>query len=161
MKGIIVVSLAVVCFFAICTRGTLHASCKIYWTWALDCSEVNNLIVMQIKKWSTDTCKDGGEKCLYMLKEVSDDQIKATHETPKHHYFDDLTFTFKTNGSELCSVEGYSTSEIWYAVLDFGTNYCNLHNLITGAGLDKAAKYTEETSDKICTQYSSHNCDKY
>ena len=28
--------------------------------------------------------------------------------------------------------QGYSTSETWYAVLDSGTNYCNLHNLITG-----------------------------
>jgi len=29
-------------------------------------------------------------------------------------------------------VQGYSTSETWYAFLDYGTNYCNLHNLITG-----------------------------
>lgn len=29
-------------------------------------------------------------------------------------------------------LQGYSTSEIPIAVLDFGTNYCNLHNLITG-----------------------------
>jgi len=28
--------------------------------------------------------------------------------------------------------QGYSRSETWYAYLDFGTNYCNLHNLITG-----------------------------
>ena len=28
--------------------------------------------------------------------------------------------------------KGYSTSETWYAILDFGTNYCNLHNLLTG-----------------------------
>lgn len=28
--------------------------------------------------------------------------------------------------------QGYSTSETWYAILDYGTNYCNLHNLITG-----------------------------
>ena len=31
--------------------------------------------------------------------------------------------------------QGYSTSETWYAVLDYGTNYCNLHNLITGTAL--------------------------
>ena len=29
-------------------------------------------------------------------------------------------------------LQGYSTSETWYAILDYGTNYCNLHNLITG-----------------------------
>ena len=31
--------------------------------------------------------------------------------------------------------QGYSRSETWYAVLDYGTNYCNLHNLITGTTL--------------------------
>lgn len=29
-------------------------------------------------------------------------------------------------------LQGYSTSETWYAVLDYGTNYCNLRNLIEG-----------------------------
>lgn len=56
---------------------------------------------------------------------------KATHETPVKHYVDDLTFTFKQNGAD-CNVDGSSSSETWYAVLDFGTNYCNLNNLITG-----------------------------
>lgn len=28
--------------------------------------------------------------------------------------------------------KGFSSSETWYAVLDYGTNYCNLNNLITG-----------------------------
>ncbi|XP_074622074.1 uncharacterized protein LOC141880517 [Acropora palmata] len=162
MKGIIALSLAVVCSFTICTQGKLHASCKIEWTWGVNCTMVKDAIIMQIKKWtSADNCKDGGEKCLYMLKEVTDNQIKATHTTPKHHYVDDLTFTFKSNASEFCNVEGYSTSETWYAVLDAGTNYCNLHNLITGAGLDKFAKYSETTSDRVCTQYSSRNCGKY
>ena len=31
-----------------------------------------------------------------------------------------------------CVLQGYSRSETWYALLDYGTNYCNLHNLITG-----------------------------
>ena len=35
-----------------------------------------------------------------------------------------------------CVVSGYSTSETWYAVLDSGTNYCNLHNLITSFSND-------------------------
>ena len=39
------------------------------------------------------------------LKDVTEDKIIATHTTPKKHYIDDLTFTFKKNGSELCDVE--------------------------------------------------------
>ena len=57
--------------------------------------------------------------------------------------------------------QGYSKSDLWYAVLDFGTNYCNLNNLITGAGLDQLDNFVEDTRDKICTQYSSRNCDIY
>ena len=33
--------------------------------------------------------------------------------------------------------------------------------LVLGAGLDKFPKYSEKTDDRICTQYSSANCDKY
>lgn len=161
MKGYIAF-LAVASYFAICTQGSLHASCKIEWTWAVNCTTVKNAILKQISIWtSDDNCKHGGEKCLYTLKKVTEDQIFATHTTPVRHFVDDLTFTFKSNGSELCNVEGYSTSEIPIAVLDFGTNYCNLHNLITGAGLDKFPKYSEKTNDHLCTQYSSRNCDKY
>ena len=33
--------------------------------------------------------------------------------------------------------------------------------LFLGAGLDKFPKYSEKTDDRICTQYTSANCDKY
>ena len=38
------------------------------------------------------------------LKSQSTTQLDATHETPKHHYIDDLTFTF-TAGTGMCSVK--------------------------------------------------------
>ena len=60
-------------------------------------------------------------------------------------------------------IQGFSTSEIPYAVLDEGTNYCNLHNLVVGSGLANGTVYgfKEETDNSICTQYTSANCDKY
>lgn len=36
-----------------------------------------------------------------------------------------------------------------------------LFTIFIGAGLDKMPKYSEETSDSICTQYSSADCEKY
>ncbi len=45
--------------------------------------------------------------------------------------------------------------------LDFGTNYCNLFNLMDGSGLTADPGYLEETSDKICTQYTEADCDIY
>ena len=59
--------------------------------------------------------------------------------------------------------QGYSTSELIYAILDKGTNYCNLHNLVVGSGLTNTTRYgfTETTDDSVCTEYTSANCNKY
>jgi hypothetical protein len=32
-------------------------------------------------------------------------------------------------------IQAYSTSATWYALLDMGTNYCNLRNLLDGTGM--------------------------
>ncbi|XP_062567882.1 uncharacterized protein LOC134230118 [Saccostrea cucullata] len=143
--------------------GPLHASCKIDWTFGTSCDDVKSKIKGQISQWTTaDNCANGGEKCLYKFTSESGNTLKAKHETPVKHYVDDLTFTFMPASSTAkCNVQGFSTSETWYALLDYGTNYCNLHNLITGSGLDKVSGYSEKTSDSICTQYSSANCTVY
>jgi hypothetical protein len=112
-----------------------------------------------MNKWSTNPCTQG-EKCKYKITSQTDTQIKGTHTTPVHDYVDDLTMDFVDSGNS-CTVDGYSTSELWYAILDYGTNYCNLHNIVTGAGLDKVYSFSEKTSDSDCTQYSSADCDKY
>ncbi len=57
--------------------------------------------------------------------------------------------------------QGYSTSLTWYAILDFGTNYCNLRNLIDGSGISKTEGFKEETSNGVCTQFTSRNCERY
>lgn len=139
----------------------LHASCAVEWTFKTECTSVNTALVNQINLWKgDDNCKAGGQKCLYELKSHTDAEIKATHETPVKHYVDDLTFAFSQEDS-ICHVKGYSRSETWYALLDMGTNYCNLHNLITGSGLDTSEGYSESTSNSKCTQYSSADCDVY
>ncbi|KAK6166523.1 hypothetical protein SNE40_023189 [Patella caerulea] len=158
--------LALSALFVLCAAsgvfcGPFHASCKVDWEATGQCSDAQTKIVNQIKAWNGPSgCANGGEKCLYSLVSQSSSQVKATHETPVKHYKDDLTFTFSQNGN-VCQIHGYSTSETWYAVLDYGTNYCNLNNLITGSGLDKMAGYKESASDSTCTQFSSANCSKY
>ncbi|XP_045168142.1 uncharacterized protein LOC123531346 [Mercenaria mercenaria] len=140
----------------------LHASCKAEWNFSADCMAIENRLVTIINQWGgPDNCKNGGERCLYKLKTKTDTEITATHETPKKHYVDDLTFTFIKTSDNACTVKGFSTSETWYALLDQGTNYCNLHNLITGADLDKLPGYKETTSNSVCTQYTKADCDKY
>ena len=33
----------------------------------INCTTINTKIVSQIKKWTSDDCEDGGEKCLYTV----------------------------------------------------------------------------------------------
>jgi len=49
-------------------------------------------------------------------------------------YVDDLTFSLAASSASACSLTGHSSSSTWYAVLDMGTNYCNLRNILDGAG---------------------------
>ncbi|XP_064410820.1 uncharacterized protein LOC135355128 isoform X2 [Latimeria chalumnae] len=120
-------------------------------------------LVSQIKNWTTaDNCEYVGEKCLYTLEHVDAGKITAKHTTPRNKYVDDLTFTLiPTEGQKSCHVIGFSISELWYAIFDFSTNYCNLHNLVEGSGLDKVPGYTETTSNSECTQYTRANCTVY
>ncbi|EDV24524.1 expressed hypothetical protein [Trichoplax adhaerens] len=152
---IILVAIATIVLIA------FHASCKITWQFNEDCDTIRNAIVNQIHNWTSDTnCQYGGEKCLYHLISETPKMVVAYHVTPKAHYRDNLKFLFiKDPGDGVqCEVQGFSASEIFYAILDFGTNYCNLHNLIVGSGIDRVPGYKEETSDSICTQYSIANC---
>ncbi|KAL4222700.1 hypothetical protein ACF0H5_018741 [Mactra antiquata] len=128
----------------------------------MSCNDVMIHLIQQVNTWNTaDNCPNGaGEKCLYSMTSQEIDKLVVTHETPVHHYIDTITFTFMGSGSS-CSVHGYSSSNTWYAVLDYSTNYCNMRNLLEGANLHTTAGFTETTSDSICTQYSNRNCDKY
>lgn len=139
-----------------------HASCKLTWKFNnANWTFVGNSLANEFKILSGTDCGDG-EKCRYKLTSQTDTEIKGTHTTPVHLYVDDLTFTLQSTGTDSCTVEAFSTSETWYAYLDYGTNYCNLRNLADGAGITSATYgFSEQTSNSICTQYTSHNCDKY
>lgn len=59
------------------------------------------------------------------------------------------------------SVQGMSSSAAWYAVFDFGVNFCNLKNLIYGTELDNDSLYTETSNNTVCTMYSLAHCNVY
>ena len=76
-------------------------------------------------------------------------------------YADSLTFKFEDQSGTSCKIDAFSTSDLWYAVLDWGTNYCNLRNLLDGTGLSSSDGFQEETNDSVCTQYTSRDCSRY
>merc|ERR1711974_272686 len=150
-----------------------HASCRLQWTFSsLSCSQVGEKLERQMESWEGDSncgqtssaCPElpCGQLCLYTLVNSSPSSITAEHRTPVARYVDDLTFTLtesSTGGG--CQVEAFSTSRLWYALLDKGTNYCNLRNLIDGAGLSSGCGFSEVTSNKKCTQYDVKACSRF
>uniref|UniRef100_A0A8C5R486 C-type lectin domain-containing protein n=1 Tax=Leptobrachium leishanense TaxID=445787 RepID=A0A8C5R486_9ANUR len=149
-------------FPSLTVAGPLHAQCRLEWNFGISCNNVYVALVTQIKLWtSKDNCKQGGERCLYELESANEHYIVAKHTNLIHQYVDNLTFKLVPFEEISCQVRAFSVSEPWYIMMDNGINYCNLHNLVEGSGLDAVPGYSESTNDFKCTQYSSANCTIY
>ncbi|KAK6485194.1 hypothetical protein HHUSO_G13156 [Huso huso] len=135
--------------------GPLHAQCSVKWTLSVPCMNVSSLLVAQINEWETEDCPGKSQKCLYSIVAVGDNELLATHTTPLMKFVDDIKFTFNSREKDNCEVLGQSVSRSWYAILDSGTNYCNMYNLMNGSGLRLTPGFNEYTSDSNCTQYST------
>lgn len=135
--------------------GPLHAQCAVEWKIGVPCFDVSSLLVNQIKEWSTETCPGTSQRCRYALISVNAEDITATHTTPVMRFVDDVTFNLSSPHPDTCDVQGRSVSRSWYAMLDSGTNYLNMYNLMKGSGLSSSPSFTESTSDRLCTQFSS------
>lgn len=151
-------------FVGVCLSGLYpwHASCSLQWSMQYSCSDAGKELAVQINQWSDRSgCEHGGQRCLYQLVFSNSTMIKATHTTPVAGYIDDLQFEFGTGSDGVCVIDGYSRSQTWYAWLDWGTNYCNMRNLVTALGWQEIDSFKEVTSNSVCTQYTTADCDKY
>ena len=152
------------------------AQCRITWNLPITCALARDHIRNQFIEWrenekkgkacpgtsSSCTKLPCGQRCRYTFEKIdATGRIVGYHLTPKYSYRDNITFDFKDKPNNNCEVEGFSKSTISYAYFDFGTNYCNLHNLMEGAKLTDMAGFTESTSTSICTQYDQINCDRF
>merc|ERR1712107_563558 len=147
-----------------------HASFSIEWNFSSTCNQVSDLLEAQMKAWEgdalcpnvSDTCPKMpcGQKCLYKVVSSSEGTLVGEHQTPVARYVDDLTFSMESTATG-CDVKGHSTSRTWYAVLDLGTNSCNLRNLVDGSGLSAEKDFTESTRNSVCTQYESRDCSRF
>ncbi|XP_034190691.1 uncharacterized protein LOC117608986 [Osmia lignaria lignaria] len=114
----------------------------------------------QILNWSSTNCGPHGNRCLYTLKEPKPDEnnvIRAVHFAPNLKTMETMRIAFEEINNT-CTATGESTSNEWFRVFDDGTNYCDLHNLVTETGFDKSSKFLEMTNNAICTQYTMAIC---
>merc|ERR1711936_1180866 len=150
-------------FFMGFSEALFHAECKVKWTLSIPCNEAQIKIVDQMNAWDNEDCgtrpgdtEPNGQKCLYHWTGSSGfvpAKTNGTHTTPIHRYVDNLEFSFVPIGCFGCRIDAYSQSTP-ESILDYGTNYCNLFNLMDGSGLTQDSEFTEETNDAICTQRS-------
>ncbi|KAB7497637.1 hypothetical protein Anas_07151 [Armadillidium nasatum] len=147
-------------FFAGFFPYPTHASCKVTWQFGRPCKQVKDALINQIKEWSSNSCSSK-QQCGYEYYGEDGNTIRGKRRTPVLKFVDSFNFTFESNGIG-CKVEGVSASDAWYAVVDFGYNYCNLKNLVIGSRLDERdPAYEEESSNSICTMYSIAHCNLY
>ncbi|XP_076858998.1 uncharacterized protein LOC143512496 [Brachyhypopomus gauderio] len=152
-----VLVLVVLCIGLLAAVAAEHiqAQCSVIWDINISCFDVSSLLVNQIKEWATESCPPKSRKCMYSLVAVNDDDIVAMRTTPIMRFVDDITFNFSSPSSNSCEIKANSASRSWYAILDSGTNYLNMYNLMKGSGLSSSPSFTESTSDHECTKYSS------
>ncbi|XP_046478705.1 uncharacterized protein [Neodiprion pinetum] len=126
------------------------------------CVYVMQRLRCQILKWSTcHGCGPRGTRCLYSLHDPRPNDnytIKATHLTPNIRLVDGIKMIFQKTANNSCTAVATSQSNDWFVIFDYGTNYCNLHNLVVGAGLDTDQNFFESTNNAVCTQLNMASC---
>ncbi|XP_076684130.1 uncharacterized protein LOC143377094 [Andrena cerasifolii] len=140
----------------------LHASCIVKWNINEPCTSTMQQFRSQILRWSPCVnCGPRGGRCLYTLQEPKQDEsrvIRAVHLTPSVRTVEAIKIAFE-DVNRTCVATGESVSKEWFRIFDYSTNYCNLHNLVTGIGFDKSPTFFELTVNAICTQYNMAVCD--
>merc|ERR1711997_46451 len=109
-----------------------HAQCELKWNIPGNCNDIGNRLIAQMNLWNDDSnCGKVSESCP------------------------------KMPCGQNCLYTAFSSSDVSYAYLDYGTNYCNLRNLLDGAGISSTNGFLEKTSTDVCTQYDQLNCARF
>ncbi|XP_043257534.1 uncharacterized protein LOC122400245 [Colletes gigas] len=139
----------------------LHASCVVKWKFGDSCVDTMQKLRWQILDWSSCiNCGSRGSRCLYTLEESKPDEsnvIRAVHVASNTRTVETIKIIFE-EVNKTCVATGESVSNEWFRIFDYGINYCNLHNLVTGLGYDKSPRFLELTTNAVCTQYNMAVC---
>jgi len=128
-----------------------HAKCDMSVSFSNSCAAVSAEIQARV---NSDTWTDPHNGGTYTLSEASDTKIAGQRVTGDGKYTDKFDFNLSGTGDS-CSVEACSESQV-NSVLDYSTNYCNLHSLYCSQGdgcttIGADLTYTETYSS--CSQH--------
>ena len=144
--------------------AAVHAKCKMKITFpSASCATVQEEIIHRMKGdfgW-TDPHNDG----IYTLQDSNEETLKGSRLTGDKKYTDlfEMTFSSSSNnqkGGDYCLVEACSESQVT-SVIDFSTNYCNLHVLYCSSAENcPIAKYDLEYEEdySTCRQRDATKC---
>ncbi|CAE7512162.1 unnamed protein product [Symbiodinium microadriaticum] len=129
----------------------MHAKCHMDVTFQHSCDSIITEIADRVDSKTWTDPHNGGS---YSITSSNSTYLAGQRITGNGKYTDKFDFYFAESGSG-CAVEACSESQVT-SLLDFSTNYCNLHNLYCsskdgcstmGTDLTYSEKYTK------CTQH--------
>mmetsp|Transcript_64279 Transcript_64279/g.199415 ORF Transcript_64279/g.199415 Transcript_64279/m.199415 type:complete len:174 (+) Transcript_64279:63-584(+) len=107
----------------------VHASCEATVSFPVACDAVRAEVKSRIA--GENGWKDPHNGGKYSVLSDGAGLLEVSRTTANGQYTDKMDLTFTADGSG-CKLEACSESQVT-SVLDFSTNYCNLHNLWCGA----------------------------
>jgi hypothetical protein len=136
-----------------------HASCQVTVTFQSGCDAVYAEMVARIH--GENGWVDPHNRGTYAVVEGSTagQELHATRHTGNGKYTDKMVFTYSSSGSS-CVMTGCSESQV-LSFADFGTNFCNLHDLYCGAQDQCAKAATDLTYTEVvgsCTESDKGKC---
>ena len=97
---------------------------------------------------------DPHNKGIYTITGSTDSTMDFNHLTGNKKYTDKIRFTFSSSLNGGCQLDACSESQVT-SVLDFGTNYCNSHDLYCSDGGCHVLKNKLAYSEKLGSCSSS------
>lgn len=134
----------------------IHSKCEMGVKFANTCDEVMKEIIARVNSKSWVDPHNGGT---YNLTTTTGSSIVGERLTGDKKYVDKFDFTFSMSG-ESCVVQACSESQV-NSVVDYSTNYCNLHDLYCSSvdgcpTVGKDLQYEEIFSS--CSEHDSKKC---
>jgi len=158
------------------SKAWVHAKTQLAVSFKNSCADVMKEINLRVSSQASGAWVDphnGGKlgQAKYTIESSTANSIHLHHLTGNGKYTDELILTFagvmSGDGVETCSVTACSESQVT-SVLDFSTNYCNLHDLYCSdpecnadnlKGHTKLT-YTEKIVENSSKQHSTSDCYK-